>query len=90
MTEENNTKSFFLGALLGGIVGGISSLLLAPKSGQQLRKDICSACKQLAQEAEEGIKEAAETGKQKAKHLAEEGKEKLKAGEHAIKKEVKE
>lgn len=89
MANENNTQSFLLGALLGGLAGGIGALLLAPKSGQQMRKDICSACKQLAQEAGDEIKEITDAGKQKAKHFAEEAKEKFKNGEHAIKKEMK-
>lgn len=35
-----NTKDFFIGALVGGIVGAAASLLLAPKSGKELRSDL--------------------------------------------------
>jgi gas vesicle protein len=88
MSNENNTTSFLLGALLGGIAGGIGALLLAPKSGQQLRKDICSTCKNLAEEAEDEIKEWTKAGKQKAEHFADEAKEKFKDGKQAVKKEL--
>jgi gas vesicle protein len=35
-----NGKSFALGAIFGGVVGGLTALLLAPKSGDKLRKDL--------------------------------------------------
>jgi gas vesicle protein len=33
-------KCFAWGALIGSLVGGVTALLLAPKSGERLRKDI--------------------------------------------------
>ncbi|SDY55039.1 Gas vesicle protein [Evansella caseinilytica] len=36
-----NVKDFFIGAVIGGIVGAASAALLAPKSGKELRTDIC-------------------------------------------------
>ncbi|MFC5529892.1 YtxH domain-containing protein [Cohnella yongneupensis] len=36
----SNKKAFFWGALTGAITGAVSALLLAPKSGRELRKDI--------------------------------------------------
>ncbi|MDQ0176859.1 YtxH domain-containing protein [Bacillus chungangensis] len=41
--NQNNqidTKDFLIGALVGGIVGAATALLLAPKSGKELRSDI--------------------------------------------------
>jgi len=35
-----NAKDFLMGALIGGIVGGITALLFAPKSGKELREDL--------------------------------------------------
>ncbi|WP_100331874.1 YtxH domain-containing protein [Bacillus xiapuensis] len=35
-----NTKDFFIGALIGGMVGAAAALLLAPKSGKELRDDL--------------------------------------------------
>ena len=42
MGNDNNmnTKDFVIGALIGGIVGAASALLLAPKSGKELRQDL--------------------------------------------------
>lgn len=39
-TESNYTRGFVVGALVGGVAGAITALLLAPKSGAELRKDI--------------------------------------------------
>lgn len=34
------SKGFIFGALIGGAVGAVTALLLAPKSGKELRRDI--------------------------------------------------
>jgi len=36
----NYTRGFIIGAIVGGVSGAITALLLAPKSGIELRKDI--------------------------------------------------
>ena len=38
--SDKYTKGFILGTLIGGAIGAISALLLAPKSGEELRKDL--------------------------------------------------
>ena len=38
--KNGKTKGFFMGAFFGSVLGGISALLFAPKSGKKLRKDI--------------------------------------------------
>ncbi len=38
--HRKKRKGFLIGAFFGSVVGGISALLLAPKSGKKLRKDI--------------------------------------------------
>ncbi|MDN4526581.1 YtxH domain-containing protein [Fictibacillus fluitans] len=45
MSNENNnqninSKDFIIGALVGGIVGAASALLMAPKTGKELRNDL--------------------------------------------------
>ncbi len=42
MSNDNNinTKDFLIGVLIGGIAGAASALLLAPKSGKELREDL--------------------------------------------------
>ena len=38
--ETMQVKDFVIGALVGGIVGAAAALLLAPKSGSELRSDV--------------------------------------------------
>lgn len=38
--EKVNMKDFVIGALVGGIVGAATGLLLAPKAGRDLREDV--------------------------------------------------
>lgn len=41
MSENNmNGKDFLLGAVVGGLLGAATALLLAPKSGRELRSDL--------------------------------------------------
>ncbi|MEX2415745.1 MAG: YtxH domain-containing protein [Paenibacillaceae bacterium] len=41
MSDNNmNGKDFLLGAVVGGIIGAITALLVAPKPGEELRADI--------------------------------------------------
>ena len=40
ITSEKEHNHFFTGLLIGGIVGGLASLLLAPISGKELGADI--------------------------------------------------
>jgi len=42
-------KSFFIGALVGGIVGSVTALLFAPKAGKELRKDIADGAQQVGE-----------------------------------------
>ena len=38
--RNGKCKGFVIGAFFGSLLGGISALLFAPKSGKKLRKDI--------------------------------------------------
>ena len=67
MDKELDTKSFLMGMTLGGLAGGVFALLFAPKSGQQLRKDIGAAYNDLLSQAED----AAEKVGDKTRELAE-------------------
>lgn len=42
MSENQNKscKSFIMGAIVGGIVGAVTALLFAPKSGKEMREDL--------------------------------------------------
>ncbi|MGD6816903.1 YtxH domain-containing protein [Metabacillus sp. 84] len=44
-----NSKDFIIGSLIGGIIGASAALLLAPKSGKDLRTDIGSQANMVAE-----------------------------------------
>lgn len=48
MAKKNNVRNFLMGALAGGIAGSVTALLLAPKSGRELRKDIVVSAQQVS------------------------------------------
>lgn len=41
-TNSNHSKDFLIGGLIGGVIGATAALLLAPKSGKELRSDIAA------------------------------------------------
>lgn len=74
------TRGLFLGAILGGVVGAVTALLLAPKSGAELRREIAQKSSEiydkasdLLQTVESNLGESAHTvmneGKEKAQHI---------------------
>ena len=62
--EKNdiNTKDFMIGALIGGMLGGAVALLLAPKSGKELRSDINGGAKYISDKTQEFKQTAIEKG----------------------------
>lgn len=58
--DSMSTKDFLIGALVGGIVGAATALLLAPKSGRELREDF-NEQKYLIKEKTEQFKDTAIT-----------------------------
>ncbi len=73
MTNEKNnqnsnidTKDFLIGTLIGGIVGATTALLLAPKSGKELRTDLNDQAIQLKDKSSE----VATMAKEKSSTLA--------------------
>jgi len=40
MSDKMNGKDFFIGAVVGGVLGAMTALLFAPKKGSELRSDI--------------------------------------------------
>lgn len=66
-----NMKDFVIGALVGGIVGAAVGLLLAPKTGKDLRSDVASQAVTLK---EKGI-QLSETAKEKTIRLSHQIKE---------------
>jgi gas vesicle protein len=55
---SDNGGGFVMGFLLGALTGAVAALLLAPSSGEQLRRDIERKTENLADEAERAYDEA--------------------------------
>lgn len=53
--QSNYTKGLVLGVILGGTVGAIAALLMAPKSGRELREDIAVTTSDLYGKVSDGI-----------------------------------
>lgn len=76
--NDINTKDFMIGALIGGMLGGAAALLLAPKSGKELRSDLNDGAKYISDKTEkikqtaiEKGTELAEVAKTKTNNLSE-------------------
>jgi gas vesicle protein len=63
--HEIHEGSVFVPFILGGLVGAVIALLLAPKSGKELRQDIANIT--------EGTREAITSTMNKSKELIDEG-----------------
>jgi gas vesicle protein len=70
---DNQKKSRFgLGLLIGSIIGGITALFFAPKSGKELREDVKKKMRELEKLLEE--KELDKKAKKMVEELSEEAK----------------
>ncbi|OPA81085.1 gas vesicle protein [Paenibacillus selenitireducens] len=58
---SDKRKSFLIGALVGAAVGSVTALLLAPKSGRELRQDIKEGAQQVGEKTQTAIKQVGET-----------------------------
>jgi gas vesicle protein len=70
-SHENSTytKGFILGALIGGAAGAITALLLAPKSGAELRQDIAEKFDDVKENLGENVTKIMNEGKIKAEGM---------------------
>ena len=57
-------KGFFFGMLSGGIMGAAIALLMAPKSGKELRSDLADMTNQYADKTGDAINNASEKARQ--------------------------
>jgi len=55
---SDNGGGFVMGFLFGALAGAVAALLLAPTSGEQLRRDLEKKTEDLASEAERAYDEA--------------------------------
>ncbi|TVX92513.1 YtxH domain-containing protein [Paenibacillus agilis] len=55
------TKPFWIGTIIGTVVGAVSALLFAPKSGRELREDISEGAKQIGERTQTIAKQVGES-----------------------------
>ena len=53
MSTQNKGKDLAIGAVVGGVLGAVAALLLAPKSGRELRSDIAEGCQTVSEKTQE-------------------------------------
>jgi gas vesicle protein len=63
MFNNNKTQDFILGAVIGGTVGALTTMLFTTKKGKELRKNIADKYHEL----EENLKETADDLQDSAK-----------------------
>ncbi|MFC3883259.1 YtxH domain-containing protein [Bacillus songklensis] len=67
MSKEGlNSRDFLLGTIIGGVVGAATALLLAPKSGRELRSDINDQATYIRLKTEQVKNSAMEKGQELA------------------------
>lgn len=70
MSDSNlNGKDFLLGAVVGGIIGAATALLLAPKPGNELRSDIRDTVSTVSQKTQELASEVGQRSQVIAKNV---------------------
>jgi gas vesicle protein len=60
MAERNGGGEFFAGLVIGGMMGAVLALLMAPQSGQQTRDQLRHASVEIKEHASETLAEARE------------------------------
>jgi gas vesicle protein len=60
MADKKSLRSFLWGALAGTITGAVSALLLAPKPGKELRRDISETAHKVGDKTVEWGRQAGE------------------------------
>ena len=68
--KENEQSKFLCGLLMGGILGALAGLLLAPKPGRQLRSEL----RERGEEAFEDARQFYAEAQEKAKTLVEDAR----------------
>lgn len=91
MSENNSyTKGFVFGALIGGAVGAITALLLAPKPGSELRQELAEKAKDAYDKSAEYIQNVAAEVSPTIENTVNEGKIKAQGIVSAAKKQADE
>lgn len=77
--SDNYNKGFLVGAVIGGAAGALAALLLAPKSGEELRADIKERSNEYYGKASKYFGDAEETVSEVVRNTVNQGKERADA-----------
>ncbi|MEM4261110.1 MAG: YtxH domain-containing protein [Candidatus Woesearchaeota archaeon] len=77
-SDANFTKGFIFGTIIGGAIGAITALLLAPKSGKELRQDIAEKSSEIYGKASDLFNQVESKVNTNVSSVINEGKEKAK------------
>ena len=73
MQEQEQRGRFYLGVMVGGILGALAGILIAPKSGKELRADITQKGREILKDTKDLYTEVSAKTKEtlgEAKHHA--------------------
>jgi len=64
--EQRHWTAFFVGILIGAVIGAVAALLTTPKPGREMRDELATSAKDAAGRAREAAEKAAERAKEAA------------------------
>lgn len=67
--HQMHSREFLIGAAVGGLVGTAAALLMAPKAGRRLRKDLCDAYCDLSEKTHDVMDQVSRKGKAFARNV---------------------
>ena len=70
-----STSKFFAGFIVGGALGAVAGILLAPKSGEETRKMLAQGAKDMVQKADEAAKQIHSKAEETVSELQKKGDE---------------
>ena len=73
--KKSQAKSFALGILAGGLLGGITALMFAPNSGKKMRKELAKTYRSVSKGAHDIVESLCDNSielAEKAQEIAEE------------------
>lgn len=62
--KKNSKKELMIGAVAGSVLGAVTALLFAPKTGKELRSDLADGAKRATEKTQEAALHAAEKSKE--------------------------
>jgi gas vesicle protein len=71
MSNKMDGKDFLMGAMVGGLLGAMAALLLAPKSGRELRQDISEQYSNISEKTQQIASTVSEKTQQIASNVGE-------------------